>query len=212
MSLEDDGGGGRLSETEIRDEAVTLLLAGHETTARALTWAWHLLTLYPDAARKLRAELGEVLGDRPPTAADYAQLPYTRAVFCETLRLYPPVWALARIATREVDLGHLVIPDGGTVIMSQWVMHRKPELFEHALAFRPERWLGGPEPHPGAYFPFGRGPRLCIGERFAMLEGVLVLATLAQRWEVEAQDGAPRIDARFTLRPRGGLRARIRAA
>ena len=154
----------------------------------------------------------EVLGDRPPTAADYARLPYTRAVFCETLRLYPPVWALARIATREVDLGHLVIPDGGTVIMSQWVMHRNPELFEHALAFRPERWLDGPEPHPGAYFPFGGGPRLCIGERFAMLEGVLVLATLAQRWQVEAQDGAPRIDARFTLRPRGGLRARIRAA
>jgi len=122
------------------------------------------------------------------------------------------VWALARIAIREVDLGHLVIPDGGTVIMSQWVMHRKPELFEHALAFWPERWLDGPEPHPGAYFPFGGGPRLCIGERFAMLEGVLVLATLAQRWEVEAQDGAPRIDARFTLRPRGGLRARIRAA
>jgi cytochrome P450 len=96
--------------------------------------------------------------------------------------------------------------------MSQWVMHRNPELFEHALALRPERWLGGPEPHPGAYFPFGGGPRLCIGERFAMLEGVLVLATLAQRWEVETQDGAPRIDARFTLRPRGGLLARIRAA
>jgi cytochrome P450 len=212
IMLEDDGGGGRLSETEIRDEAVTLLLAGHETTARALTWAWHLLTLYPDAATKLRAELRDVLGDRSPTAADYAELPYTRAVFCETLRLYPPVWALARIATREVDLGHLVVPDGGTVIMSQWVMHRKPELFEHALAFRPERWPGGPEPHSGAYFPFGGGPRLCIGERFAMLEGVLVLGTLAQRWEVETQDAAPRIDARFTLRPRGGLRARIRAA
>jgi cytochrome P450 len=212
ISLDDEGGSGRLSETEIRDEAVTLLLAGHETTARALTWAWHLLTLYPDAATRLRGELGEVLGGRSPTAADYARLPYTRAVFCESLRLYPPVWALARIAVREVHLGHLVVPDGGTVIMSQWVTQRNPELFEHALAFRPERWLSGAEPHPGAYFPFGGGPRLCIGERFAMLEGVLVLATLAQRWQVEAQHTAPRIDARFTLRPRGGLRVLIRAA
>ena len=133
-------------------------------------------------------------------------------MFSETLRLYPPVWALARIATREVDLGHLVIPDGGTVIMSQWVMHRKPELFEHALAFRPERWLDEPSRIRVPTSQFGGGPRLCIGERFAMLEGVLVLATLARRWQVEAQDGAPRIDARFTLRPRGGLRARIRAA
>ena len=94
-------GGAAGFRDEIRDEAVTLLLAGHETTARALTWTWHLLTLYPDAARRLRAELGEVLGDRPPAAADYARLRYTRAVFCETLRLYPPVWALARIATRR---------------------------------------------------------------------------------------------------------------
>jgi cytochrome P450 len=210
IALEDEQGGGRLSEREIRDEAVTLLLAGHETTARALTWSWHLLTLYPDVAERLRQELGQVLGGRPPQASDYRELRYTQAVFSETLRLYPPVWALARIATREVDLGGLVVPDGGTVIMSQWVMHRSPDLFEHASAFRPDRWLDGPPPHPGAYFPFGGGPRLCIGERFAMLEGVLVLAELAQRWQIETLESAPRIDARFTLRPRGGLHARIR--
>ena len=212
IMLEDDGGDGRLSETEIRDEAVTLLLAGHETTARALTWAWHLLTLYPDAAGKLRAELGEVLGDRPPTAADYARLPYTRAVFCETLRLYPPVWALARIATREVDLGHLVIPDGGTVIMSQWVMHRDPQLFEHALAFRPERWLGRTGAASGCLLPVRRRPapvyrgalRDARGRAGAGHAGAALAGGGAGR--------SPRIDARFTLRPRGGLRARIRAA
>ena len=209
-ALEDTDDDGRLSEREIRDEAVTLLLAGHETTARALTWCWHLLTLYPDVAERLRRELDEVLGDRPPAASDYGDLRYTQAVFSETLRLYPPVWALARIATQEVDLGRLVVPDGGTVIMSQWVTHRSSELWDHASAFRPERWLDGPAPHPGAYFPFGGGARLCIGERFAMLEGVLVLAALAQRWQVETLDSAPRIDARFTLRPRGGLAARVR--
>ena len=211
IALHDENDGGRLSEQEIRDEAVTLLLAGHETTARALTWTWHLLTRYPEVASELRFELADVVGDRPVTAADYAELPYAQAVFRETLRLYPPVWALARIATRDVTLGELVVPTGGTVIMSQWVVQRSAENFTHALAFRPERWLSEPPPHPGAYFPFGGGPRLCIGERFAMLEGVLVLATIARRWQVTTLDSTTRIDARFTLRPRGGLRAMVSA-
>jgi cytochrome P450 len=213
MALRDQqDGGGRLSETEIRDEAVTLLLAGHETTARGLTWAWHLLTRHPQASAALRAELAEVLGGRLPQAGDYAQLPYTQAVFREALRLYPPVWALARIATRRVDLGRLTVPEGETVIISQWVVHRSPTRWAAATEFRPRRWIDEPPPSAGAYFPFGGGPRLCIGERFAMLEGVLVLATLASRWQVHTLGSSPRIDARFTLRPRGGLPAIVRAA
>jgi len=212
IALHDENGGGRLTEQEIRDEAVTLLLAGHETTARALTWTWHLLTRYPEVASRLRGELADVVGDRPVTAADYADLPYVQAVFRETLRLYPPVWALARIATRDVDLGGLAVPEGGTVIMSQWVVQRSPAVFTAASEFRPQRWIDEAPPRPGAYFPFGGGPRLCIGERFAMLEGVLVLATIAQRWQVHTLDPSPRIDARFTLRPHGGMRAIVRTA
>jgi cytochrome P450 len=213
MALRDEqDGDARLSETEIRDEAVTLLLAGHETTARALTWGWYLLTRHPEVWSALRQELRRVLGDRSPVAADYNDLTYTQAVFRETLRLYPPVWALARIATRGVDLGRLAVPDGGTVIMSQWVVQRSPAQFTAASEFRPQRWIDEAPPRPGAYFPFGGGPRLCIGERFAMLEGVLVLATIAQRWQVHTLDPSPRIDARFTLRPHGGLRAIVREA
>ena len=213
LALRSDDGGRALSDEEIRDEAVTLLLAGHETTAQALTWAWHLLARNPGPAERLRRELVEVLADRPATAADAAALPFTQAVFREALRLYPPVWALARIATRDVRLGRLSLAEGGTVVISQWVVHRDPANFDRPLAFHPERWLPPHEPPPaGAYFPFGAGSRLCIGERFAWLEGVLVLATLARRWRVIPHDPAPAIDARFTLRPRGGMPATIRAA
>lgn len=207
LALRDDAGCPLLSDQQIRDEAITLMLAGHETTAQALTWTWHLLARRPAVADRLLAEVDAVLGDRLPAAGDYARLPYTEAVFKEALRLYPPVWALARIATEPYSLGRHDVPAGGTIVTSQWVVHRSGDHFRDPLRFSPERWLGGPPPAPGAYFPFAAGPRMCIGERFSMLEGVLVLAVLARRWNVVPLEPAPRLDPRFTLRPRGGLPA-----
>jgi cytochrome P450 len=208
LALRDEDGRRLLSDEEIRDEAITLMLAGHETTAQALTWTWLLLAQHPDAAERLRAELREVLAGARPAARDVASLEYTQAVFREALRLYPPVWALARIATEPYRLGDYDVPEGGTIITSQWVVQRQPEYFAEPDAFRPERWLdGAAPPQQGAYFPFAAGSRMCIGERFAMLEGVLILATLAREWDVVTSPVPPPIDPRFTLRPRGGLPA-----
>ena len=210
--LHDDAGARTLTDAEIRDEAITLMLAGHETTAQALTWSWYLLARNPPAWETLRTELREVLAGRPPAPADFARLPYTQAVFREALRLYPPVWALARITTRPYQLGPYPIPERGTIVISQWVVHRRPEHFADPERFSPERWLEGPPPPVGAYFPFAAGGRMCIGERFAMLEGTLVLAAIARDWRIVPEGPAPRLDARFTLRPRQGLPARVRAA
>jgi cytochrome P450 len=210
LALRDEDGARLLSDEQVRDEAITFVMAGHETTAQALTWAFHLLAANPAARAALEAEVDGVLAGRVPGAEDADRLPYTTAVFRESLRLYPPVWALARIATRPYALGPYRVPEGGTIVTSQWVVHRAPEHFADPLAFRPERWLDGLPPAPGTYFPFAAGPRLCIGERFAILEGVLVLAVLAGRWRVEPRTPSPAIDARFTLRPRGGLPATVR--
>ncbi len=158
------------------------------------------------------AELDEVLGTRPLETADFDRLPYTQAVFRESLRLYPPVWALARIATRPYELGPYRVPERGTIVTSQWVVQRRAAYFADPLRFAPERWLEGPPPQAGAYFPFAAGARMCIGERFAMLEGTLVLAAIGRRWRVEPGPATPHIDARFTLRPRDGLPARVLAA
>jgi cytochrome P450 len=207
LALRDERGERLLSDRQIGDEAITFVMAGHETTAQALTWTWHLLARHPQVRSQLEHELTHVLAERTATAADVPNLPYTQAVFREALRLYPPVWALARIATRPYTLGEYRVPSGGTVIMSQWVVHRAAEHFADPLVFGPQRWLDDPAPQPGTYFPFATGPRVCIGERFALLEGTLVLATLARHWHVEPLTAEPRIDARFTLRPRGGLPA-----
>jgi cytochrome P450 len=212
LGLRDGDGARTLGDAEIRDEAITLMLAGHETTAQALTWAWYLLAQNPPAWDALRAELAGVLGSRPLETADFDRLPYTQAVFREALRLYPPVWALARIATRPYDLGPYRVPERGTIVTSQWVVHRRSAYFADPLRFAPERWLEGPPPPAGAYFPFAAGSRMCIGERFAMLEGTLVLAAIGRTWRVVPEPGAPHIDARFTLRPRNGLPARVLAA
>jgi cytochrome P450 len=208
LSLRAEDGGRLLTDAEIRDEAITLMLAGHETTAQALTWTWHLLAVNPDAAAQLRAELERVLRGGPPRVEHYEQLAYTQAVFKESLRLYPPVWALARIATRPYMLGEHDVPEGGTLILPQWVVHRDPRHHADAGSFRPERWLAGAPPVPGSYFPFAAGTRMCIGERFAMLEGTMALAVLAPAWRVSPFDRRPAPDARFTLRPHGGMDAR----
>ena len=199
-----------LTDEQIRDEAITLMLAGHETTAQLLTWAWFLLARNPSAEDALVAELREVLGSRAATAADYPRLTYTQAVVRETLRIYPPVWALARIPQSEYLLGDVTVPAGTTIITSQWVVQHSAQYWPDPMEFRPERWLDGSTPPPGASYPFAMGGRMCIGERFAMLEAVLALATLARDWHVEPLSAEAELDPRFTLRPKGGMQAALR--
>jgi cytochrome P450 len=206
-----EGGGGGMSDEQLRDEAMTIFLAGHETTASALTFALHLLARHPDADARLHAEVA-ALGHRPLGAEDLPALPYTRQVLAEAMRLYPPAWILGRRARETHEIGGYTIPAGSLVFMSQWVVHRDPRWYAEPERFDPERWS---EPARAArprfaYFPFGAGTRVCIGEQFAWMEGVLVLATIAQRWRLEAADGAPlRLAPTITLRPRDPVRLRL---
>ena len=180
LLAERDERGATLSDDDVRNEVVTLVLAGHETTATALTWAWYLLATHPAAAGKLRAELDAVLGDRDPTLDDVARLPYTSAVFSETLRLYPSALAFGRRPVADIELGGYTIPRGSSIFLSPYVTQRNPRNFLDPEAFVPERWLTRTPPK-FSYFPFGGGAKMCIGEPFSKLEGVLVLATLARR-------------------------------
>lgn len=201
-----------LSDRELRDEVMTLVLAGHETTANALAFALHLLSRHPDVASRLAAEADRVLDGRPATAADVPRLELAGQVFSEALRLYPPAWVIGRQATRPVELGggRLRIGRGEMVITSPWIAHRDPRWWgDEAAAFRPERFArAAPRPRPHAYFPFGIGKRACIGRSFALLEGTLVLATLAQHVQVETL-AQPALLPQLTLRP-GPLPARVR--
>ncbi|MBV8297955.1 MAG: cytochrome P450 [Candidatus Eremiobacteraeota bacterium] len=175
---------GRPMPTElVRDEALTLLLAGHETTANALAWTWDALTRNPVAEERLHAELDEVLGERDPVPEDYARLPFTRDVVAESMRLRPPAWILGRRAIGPIRLGAWEVPVGSVILTAQIVTHRNPRYWTEPEAFRPERWSNGETAGlpRGAYFPFGGGNRICIGEGFAWTEAVLVLATLARR-------------------------------
>jgi cytochrome P450 len=198
-----------LTDKQVRDEALTLLLAGHETAANALIWTWYLLSQNPDAEAKLYAELDRVLAGRLPVLDDLPQLRYTEGVFAEALRLYPPAWAIGRRAKQEFSIGEYKIPARSIVLMSPWVVHRDARWFSDPLKFAPERWQTAEiETRPKfSYFPFGGGARLCIGERFAWMEGVLVIATLASRWRLRMAPGQ-RVDtqARITLRPKYPMR------
>ena len=193
----------------IRDQSLTLLLAGHETTANALAWCWHLLAAHPESETRLHEELDLALPpDYLPGMADLGRLPYTRAVLSESMRLYPPAWVIGRTALNDCTIGGYAVPAGSTVLFSQWVTHRDRRYFAYADEFRPERWLAEArdERPKFAYFPFGGGPRVCIGAQFAWMEGVLLLATLARRWQLRPADSRPvQMDPRVTLRPRGGL-------
>ena len=212
LRAQDDEGGGGLSDRQLRDEIVTIFLAGHETTASALTWSWTLLAQHPPVEARLHAELDAVLGGRVPTVTDFASLPYTRGVFAETLRLYPPAPMVFRRALRDHPVGDYVIPRGGIVILSQYVTHRDPRFFEDPESFEPDRWrLEERATRPRySYFPFGGGPRVCIGEGFAEMEGVLVLATVSQRWRpVLVEDGVPARDPQRQTRPSDALRMRL---
>lgn len=207
-----EGDGTGMNDAQLRDEIITLLMAGHETTANWLTWTWYVLATHPQVESRLHAELDAALGGRPPSVDDIARLPFTRSVLAESLRLYPPAWALERRALADFEAGGYRIRKGAIVVMSQYLVHRDPRLWPDPLRVDPGRWT--PEQEAArpkfAYFPFGAGTRICIGEHFAWTEAMLVLATLAQRWRVRyASVGAPVPEPLVTLRPRGGLWVRL---
>lgn len=209
-SMDEDGT--QMMPRQLRDETMTLFLAGHETTALTLSWTWYLLAQNPVTEGRLREELSRVLAGRRMEAKDTESLPYLDAVIREALRLYPPAYLIARLAIEPFDLGGYSFPAGTTVLMSQWVMHRDARYFPEPLAFRPERWLDGLAARlpAHAYFPFGGGPRRCIGQGFAMMEAALVAGTLAQKFRFELESGQTILpEPLVTLRPRGGIRMRI---
>jgi cytochrome P450 len=204
---EDDGSG--MTDQQVRDEAMTLFLAGHETTALALTWTGYLLAQHPDVYDRLLAELRSVLGGRAPTAADVPRLTFTEHLVLESMRLYPPVYAFGREALHDCEVMGYAIPARTTVFMSQWAMHRDPRWFAVPEKFDPDRWADGLAARlpKFAYFPFSGGPRVCIGNTFAMLEAILVLATLAPRFRFELVSGQVILPwPSMTLRPRYGIK------
>lgn len=192
----------------LRDQVITIFLAGYETVANALSWTWYLLSQNPDCEAKLQNELDQVLKRRPPVVEDVPRLRYTESVLAESLRLYPPAWAMGRYARNDFSLGEYFLPARTTVLISQFVTHRDPRFFPEPLRFDPERFLGEGKAQRSkfTYFPFGAGTRQCIGESFAWMEGVLVLATLAQRWKLNLSPGHPvEPQPLITLRPKYGM-------
>ncbi|MGW0908540.1 cytochrome P450 [Streptomyces sp. NPDC002853] len=209
-----DEKGQPLTPREVRDEAVTLWVGGHETTSTALTWSWYLLSRSPHARERLTAELDRVLAGRPPTIDDYEQLTWTQQIVKEALRLYPPGWMLPpRVAQNGAVLGGSPVPAGTMVWCSQWVTHRDPRWFPDPTAFRPERWDTNPQQsmHQHAWFPFGGGQRSCLGARFALVEAALVLATLAQRFHIDVDPSEVAPTAGLQLQPATSLGATLRA-
>ncbi|HWI62884.1 MAG TPA: cytochrome P450 [Symbiobacteriaceae bacterium] len=205
-----DEDGSQMTPEQLRDETMTLFLAGHETTANTMSWTWYLLGQNPAAGARLQQEVDAVLGDRAPTPADLPRLPYTEAVINEAMRLYPPAWIMGRKATAPFELAGYSFPAGTEVLFSQWVMHRHARWFDDPLAFRPERWLDGLAKRlPAfAFFPFGGGPRMCIGKGFALMEAQLVLATIARRFRFELLPDQPvQTYPTITLRPAPGIAA-----
>ena len=207
-----DTDGTRMTDQQLRDEAITLFLAGHETTALALSWTWYLLSQHPEVETKLWAELAAVLGGRAPSVADLARLHYTGMVVMESLRLYPPAYVMGREAVNDCEIGGYPVRRGSTVFVSQWLMHHDARYFENPDAFIPERWADGLAKRlpKYAYFPFGGGPRMCIGSNFAAIEAALLLATIAQRFRLTLVPGHPiELLASITLRPKHGIRVRL---
>ncbi len=212
LAVDEEGGTGGMTDEQVRDEAMTLFLAGHETTALALTWAWYLLSQNPQVEAKLHTELNEVLGGRVPSFEDIPRLRYTEMVLAETLRIYPPAWLLGRLALEDCEIDGYHIPAQSMVVMSPYVVHRDPRYYPDSLRFDPERWRPeAKESRPKfAYFPFGGGNRLCIGEGFAWTEGILIIATLAQRWRPRLVPGHPvETKAMITLRPKYGMKMKL---
>jgi cytochrome P450 len=212
LAQDTEGDGGGMTDTQLRDEAMTIFLAGHETTANALAWTWHLLSQNPEAEGRFHEELDRVLEGRAPGVADLPRLRYTEMVLSESMRLFPPAWILGRRAIVDQELGRHRIPAGSIVLLSQWITHRDARNFPDPLRFDPERFTAEAQASRPkfSYFPFGGGPRVCIGEGFAWMEGVLVLATVARRWRFLPLDRVPVTPAAMiTLRPKSGLPMRI---
>src|SRR5437899_5053214 len=204
--------GSQMTERQVRDESMTLFVAGHETTALSLSWTWYLLGENPEAEARLHQELQAVLGGRPAEVSDLENLPYLNAVVHESLRLYPPAFVMARMNVEPVRFGGYEFPPGTTLLASQWVMHRDARYFDQPERFMPERWLDSLESRlpPGAYFPFGAGPRRCLGQGFAQLETALVIAAIRQKFRFRLKKDFPVVlEPLVTLRPKYGIEMTI---
>jgi cytochrome P450 len=204
---EDDGSG--MTDEQLRDEVVTIFLAGYETMANALTWTWYLLSQNPEVEARFHAEIDTTLQGRLPTLEDIPRLNYVERVLAESMRLFPPVWAMGRQAAEDMEVGPFFIPAGTMLYVSQYLLQRDARYFPDPLHFDPDRFL--PEQSAGrpkfSYFPFGAGGRQCIGESFAWMEGTLLLATLAQKWKLRLAPGHPvDIQPKITLRQKHGMR------
>ena len=212
LQARDGNDGGRMTDRQLRDEAMTLLLAGHETTALALSWTWYLLAQHPAVMAKLQSEVDNVLGSREPTVTDLPQLRYTEWVVTEGMRLYPPAYAMVRETIQDCELFGYRVPARTTLFLTQWVVHHDARFFTDPDEFQPERWADGLAQRlpKYAYFPFGGGPRQCIGNTFAMMEATLVLAAMAQRVSMALDPNHEvRLWPSITLRPAYGIRAAI---
>ncbi|MER3554143.1 MAG: cytochrome P450 [Meiothermus sp.] len=212
LAAQDEEGTG-MSDEQLLDECKTLIMAGHETTSNTLSWAFYLLSRHPEVEAKLHAELDRVLGGRTPGMEDLRALEYTKLVIKETMRLLPAVWGVGRRAAQDSEIGGYFVPAGTDLQMSQWVVHRDPRWYENPLEFRPERWADGLEKRipKYAYFPFGGGPRMCIGNNFALMEAPLILATVAQKYRLRVLE-EPVLEPSITLRPKHGLKVRLERA
>jgi len=209
LAQDEEGDGQGMTDAHVRDEVMTIILAGHETTASSLTWTWYLLSQNSEIEKKFHAELDLVLAGRLPTMEDVAKLKYTKMIFTETLRLYPPIWLLIRQALKDYTVKSYVIPANSVIHMCPFVTHRDPRYYSNPLSFDPDRW--DPETQDErpryAYFPFGGGPRYCLGDQFAWLEGVLILATIGQHWRFDLVKGQKVVpQPLITLRPKYGMR------
>lgn len=209
-----DEDGSQMTDRQLRDEVMTLFLAGHETTALTLAWSWYLLGMNPDIEQQFHAELDEVLGDRNPTFADLPRLKYTEKIAKESMRLYPPAYGLGREAINDCEIGGYRVPRGTQVFMFQWVTQRDPRFYDRPDEFMPERWTDQfAEQMPKyAYFPFGGGPRACVGASFAMMEIILVLATIGQKFRLQLESDEPlEIYPAMSLRPKDGVKIIVRS-
>lgn len=214
LAQDEEGDGGMMTDEQVRDEALTIFLAGHETTANALTWTWYLLSQHPAVEAKLHEELDAVLEQGLlPTFDDVPKLRYTEMIFAEAMRLYPPAWAIGRLALNDYAVRDYVVPARSLVLLSQYVTHHDARYFADPTRFDPERWTQeSRDSRPAfSYFPFGGGPRRCIGEGFAWMEGILLVAALARKWRMELVPDHPvKLYPVITLRPKHGMRMRLK--
>jgi cytochrome P450 len=212
LAEDSEGSGERMTDLQLRDEAMTIFLAGHETSANALAWSWYLLAQHPEVEAQFHHELDRILDGRIPQPGDVANLVFTAQIFAEALRLYPPLWAIGRRAVQECRIGDRTILPGSVVIVSQYVTQRDPRWFPNPDAFEPERWTAEARAaRPRfSYFPFSAGSRACLGEAFAGMEGVLCLATLAQKWRLQLVPGQRiALQPQLTLRARNGIKMKL---